>query len=138
MVNSKASKLANQLASREHKRRLIVLSPDRKTSCFLSVLALACVSLFTQHHEETGTHSLADKLRGCGAQGGHTLCSSCNVTVEEFAAGRATNSLQPDCQALERHLWRKGQEDCRAGSRLVVNSFLVSASASFAAAVAGA
>lgn len=29
-------------------------------------------------------HSLVDELKRCRAQGGHTLCSSCNVTVEEF------------------------------------------------------
>lgn len=86
-------------------------------------LALACVSLVAQRHEETGTRLSVDKLQRCAAEGGHTLCSSCNVTVEEFAAGRATNSLQPDSEALVRHSWRKGQENCRAASRLVVNSF---------------
>lgn len=132
MVNSRASELASQLASKEHKctviahtaMQMVVLCLDRQTSCFfLSVFALACVSLLVQRHEQTGTHSLVDKLKRCGAEGGHTLCSSCNVTVEEFAAGRATNSLQPDSEALVRHLWRKGQENCRAGSRLVVNTF---------------
>lgn len=124
--------------SRAHSRarsraRSSVLSLDCKTSYFpleclrvrvrVRARARARISLLEQHQEETGTHSLVDKLKRSGVEGGHTLCSSCNVTVEEFAAGRATNSLQPDSEVLVRHLRRKGQENCRAGSRLVVNSF---------------